>query len=353
MAIIYSYPKNTDILSTDIVLGTSTRNVNGRKKNVAKNFEIGNIATFFNDNSSITVAGQNNYFFQNNTITGRRSGSISFVSGGGTGTPFSNITLLRISKLSTANKNISAYIDTLINQVIIIVQVGNSNNFGIYKCNDILPVISDSNFLDLELEVVNANGAITEDLFYAVAVYPGFVDPNGDLTAIQTTTPSQLTITSSTGPVPSLAIVTAPVIDGSTALATGSQIYDFITGHGFVESININGSTFLSVVNSGTSVDPIFTIDLSATGIADTTTFLRGDNTWDKGFRWFDYIVGKTLSINIIVAGGTVQEFSYAGTTEKRYRFIPSPYDPATDIIYKTFSMGVLSNPISYRLITL
>ena len=36
------------------------------------------------------------------------------------------------------------------------------------------------NFLDLELEAVNANGAITEDFFYAVAVYPGFVNPNID-----------------------------------------------------------------------------------------------------------------------------------------------------------------------------
>lgn len=71
------------------------------------------------------------------------------------------------------------------------------------------------------------------------------------------------------------------------------------------------------------------------------------------GVKWFDYIVGKTSSIDIIVAGGKVQEFSYAGTTEKRYRFISSPYNSATDIIYETFSGGVLSNPIAYRLINL
>jgi len=180
MAIIYSYPKNTDILSTDIVLGTSTKIVNGRRKNITKNFEIGSIATFFNENSSIAIAGQNNFFFQNNIAPGRKAGSISFVSGSGTGTPFSNITLLRISKFATSGKDVSAYIGTLINQAIIIAQTDNLNNFGIYKCNNILPVSGDPNFLDLEIEAVNANGSIIEDFFYAVAVYPGFVNPNID-----------------------------------------------------------------------------------------------------------------------------------------------------------------------------
>ena len=180
MAIIYSYPKNTDILSTDIVLGTSTKIVNGRRKNITKNFEIGSIATFFNENSSIAIAGQNNFFFQNNIAPGRKAGSISFVPGSGTGTPFSNIVLLRISKFATSGKDVSAYIGTLIDQAIIIAQTDNLNNFGIYKCNDILPVAGNPNFLDLELEAVNANGAITEDFFYAVAVYPGFVNPDID-----------------------------------------------------------------------------------------------------------------------------------------------------------------------------
>ena len=180
MAIIYSYPKNTDILSTDIVLGTSTKIVNGRRKNITKNFEIGSIATFFNENSSIAIAGQNNFFFQNNIAPGRKAGSISFVPGSGTGTLFNNIVLLRISKFATSGKDVSAYIGTLIDQAIIIAQTDNLNNFGIYKCNNILPVAGNPNFLDLELEAVNANGAITEDFFYAVAVYPGFVNPNID-----------------------------------------------------------------------------------------------------------------------------------------------------------------------------
>lgn len=180
MAIIYSYPKNTDILSTDIVVGTSTKMVNGRRKNITKNFEIGAIATFFNENSSIAITGQNNFFFQNILATGRKPGSISFVAGGGSGTPFSNITVIRISKSATSGNNVAEYIGTLVNQAIIIAQTNDLNSFGIYKCTAITPVIGNPNFLDLTLSAVNANGNILEDEFYGVAVYPGFINPHID-----------------------------------------------------------------------------------------------------------------------------------------------------------------------------
>ena len=56
-----------------------------------------------------------------------------------------------------------------------------------------------------------------------------FVSAGGDITEIQTTTSNQLAITNGTGPVPSLAITTAAVANAGTALATGDQIYDFVT----------------------------------------------------------------------------------------------------------------------------
>jgi hypothetical protein len=214
MAIIYSYPVNTNILATDIIVGSSTVVFNGKPKNQTKNFEIGSIAQFYNEISAIAIAGQNNFFFQNNIAPGRKAGSISFVPGSGTGTPFSNITLLRISKFATSGRDVSAYIGTLINQAIIIAQTDDLNNFGIYKCNNILPVLGEPNFLDLEIEAVNANGPIIEDLFYAVAVYPGFVNPNidpntGDKNFVYTqSVPSTLwTITHNLDKFPSVSVV--------------------------------------------------------------------------------------------------------------------------------------------------
>jgi hypothetical protein len=178
MAIIYSYPKNTDILSTDVIVGTSTRVVNGKRKNVTKNFEVGAIAEFYNETSSIAITGQNNFFFQNNIAPGRKSGSISFISGGGSGTNFSSITTIRISKKATSGNLVIDYINTFVDQAIIIAQVDNLNNFGIYKFISITQSITEPDFYDIVIETVNANGSIQEDKFYGFAIYPGFINQN-------------------------------------------------------------------------------------------------------------------------------------------------------------------------------
>lgn len=178
MAIIYSYQTNTDILATDLVIGSSTKVVNGKKKNVTKNFEIASIAEFYNEISAIAIAGQNNFFFQNQIAPGRKPGSISFINGSGTGTPFNSITVLRISKFATSGNVIIDYINTLVGEAIMIAQCDNLNNFGIYKFISVTAVPGNPNFFDIVIEAVNTHGSILEDKFYAIAVYPGFVNPD-------------------------------------------------------------------------------------------------------------------------------------------------------------------------------
>jgi len=56
-----------------------------------------------------------------------------------------------------------------------------------------------------------------------------FVSAGGDLTAITSATAGQLTIANGTGPIPTLTVVTGAVANAGTALATGDQIYDFVT----------------------------------------------------------------------------------------------------------------------------
>ena len=56
-----------------------------------------------------------------------------------------------------------------------------------------------------------------------------FVSAGGDLTAVTSATTDQLTIANGTGPIPALTVVTAAVANNGTGLATGDQIYDFVT----------------------------------------------------------------------------------------------------------------------------
>jgi len=50
MAIIYSYPETTQILLTDMLIGTSTIRIAGKKKNLTKNFTIETLGLFIQDN---------------------------------------------------------------------------------------------------------------------------------------------------------------------------------------------------------------------------------------------------------------------------------------------------------------
>jgi len=55
MAIAYSYPQDVQLLGTDMLIGTATGEVNGRKKLITKNFTIAALGNFIIQNSLITT----------------------------------------------------------------------------------------------------------------------------------------------------------------------------------------------------------------------------------------------------------------------------------------------------------
>jgi len=52
------------------------------------------------------------------------------------------------------------------------------------------------------------------------------------------------------------------------------------SGGGALDTLTVNNSTFINLVDGGTITDPSITASLSATGTPDSTKYLRGDNTW-------------------------------------------------------------------------
>ena len=91
-------------------------------------------------------------------------------------------------------------------------------------------------------------------------------DSQGSVTSITSNTTNQLTVsgTSTT----TLSIVTGAVSDGGTALATGDQIHDFVTGLGYTT----NAGTVTQVTGTGT----VSGLTLSGTGTAAVTLTLGG-----------------------------------------------------------------------------
>lgn len=128
-----------------------------------------------------------------------------------------------------------------------------------------------------------------------------FVDASGDIKSVQTTTSNQLTITDPNGPNPSLAIVTGVVTNSGTALATGTQIYDFVYGN--AQEITINGTANeIEVTTTGGSAAGKF-------GPSDTITVgLPNDVTITN-----DLNVGNDLDVtgNAVIDGN----LTVSGTT--------------------------------------
>jgi len=83
------------------------------------------------------------------------------------------------------------------------------------------------------------------------------------------------------------------------------------SGGGGVTSFTNTNGTFISAATANSAATGAVTtgvIDLSATGTADATTFLRGDNTWASpagGFTSFD-ITGDTGTPETVANGNTV-----------------------------------------------
>jgi hypothetical protein len=108
------------------------------------------------------------------------------------------------------------------------------------------------------------------------------VGQDGDITEIQTTTSNQLTITNGTGPIPSLAIITAAVTNGSTSLATGDQIYDFVVGQGYLTTAVTSVATGAGL--TGGTITTTGTISLNYVGasnfivVGSTATASSGDS---------------------------------------------------------------------------
>lgn len=71
-----------------------------------------------------------------------------------------------------------------------------------------------------------------------------WVDASGDIKSVTSNNTNQLTVTDSTGPNPGINVVTGTVTNNGTALATGDQIYDFVTGFNYLtanQSITLSG----------------------------------------------------------------------------------------------------------------
>ena len=77
-----------------------------------------------------------------------------------------------------------------------------------------------------------------------------------------------------------------------------------------LKDYSFSNGTFVNLSTSGTTAKPIITADLSATGTADSSTFLRGDNTWAAVVQENDFLTGLSFNTTDGILTATVQNQS-------------------------------------------
>jgi hypothetical protein len=168
MARISTYVTDNNIVPEDKVIGTDSLGF------VTKNYTFQGIVNWINRTGSVVILGQNNYFFQTIAGTyGRGQGTISFTSFGGAGTPFSSLTTFKISESSLAGYTIENYLETIVGKTVLLAQLDNVDNFGVYTVTGLVRDITETEFYNITLDYVEGNGTLLVDKFYGLSIYPG------------------------------------------------------------------------------------------------------------------------------------------------------------------------------------
>ena len=218
MAIIYSYPYDTNIQDNDAWIGTNDGV--GRK---TKQFTVGAVANYLNIAGKVSIGGQMSYKL---TSLPPGLGEMKVI-GGGNGTDFVDIEFLNISTNDLSGAQVIEFLDYLVSTGLLISHQNNPSTFGHYTVVAYSPTV-DPSVYKLELGILGGNGKVFLNNYY-------------DLSPLN--------------------------------LAGG-------TGSGVTTVDTSEGSFITLTPTTPTAGNVLITADLSATGTPDATTFLRGDNTW-------------------------------------------------------------------------
>jgi hypothetical protein len=166
MARLSSYDLDANVSGNDKIIGTDT-------SGTTKNYSLSNISNWLNDSGQINILGQNNYFFQETAAqpSPRLEGSVSFESFGGAETSFSGITSLIFSSKNAAGISNEDFITGFIGKSVLIAQLDDYNEFGVYELSSFSPLINENGFYKAILSFKNGSGSIKSDKHYGLALY--------------------------------------------------------------------------------------------------------------------------------------------------------------------------------------
>ena len=160
MARISTYQSDTSVEKDDKFLGS---NFGG----ATKNFAVQDIARFLANTNAVSIAGQFTYQYKDETPFGNGTMRVSFSSGA----TFQNAGSIKISKFifgETVNSSENV-LDVLSNRQILIAEIGDQDNYGVYNTATLTQDTNETDFYNLSLSTpTKFNGSFTNEKFYAI-----------------------------------------------------------------------------------------------------------------------------------------------------------------------------------------
>jgi len=207
MARISNYTRDTSVQNNDKLLGSNS-------DGTTANFQISDITKFLRDTNAAGTSGQLVYQLRENKSIGK------FVATHSSGTNFSNLTQIKVhNKPNGSTKSAENYLQSFVTKDIILSDVDDINNFGIYTVASITQDSNDNDYYDIVLNFKSGNGYMVNEQFYSIILYAGSADKN--YVHIQNASSATWTINHNLGKKPSVSVTTA----ASGALVIGEVTY--------------------------------------------------------------------------------------------------------------------------------
>jgi hypothetical protein len=173
MARISTYPIDTDVVGTDILVGTD---VSTGRAGATKNFTVDSLSAYVK--GKVAVAGQMRYKYT--AAVEGSLGTFSLPAGGVNNKSFSAITSLVIAVQDRTPQNVVKFLEYLVGSDIYIGKQDDISIFGHYKVTSYTISGGNTNFYNLSLTFIGGNGSLQLESIYEIINFVK-ADASGDL----------------------------------------------------------------------------------------------------------------------------------------------------------------------------
>ena len=158
-----------DSIKSDLNITSGDKLLGSDAAGGTRNYVISDVQSFIAETN--TSGSSSSFTYKYNNINPSSGEAIFTLS---SGSAFANITSVKLSKYNYNSQNVIDKALELLNaKKIIIYEISNRNNYGVFDAGTILVDSLDSNFYNLSLTSTKNNGSVSNNKIYGIALFAG------------------------------------------------------------------------------------------------------------------------------------------------------------------------------------